>query len=60
MTMPYGIRTAVRTTPLPTSVRCMTSASARPSTNSIDTETTVMPSVTASAVHQYRSVRIVR
>jgi hypothetical protein len=57
--MPYGMSTAVRTRPLPTSVRCITSASVRPSTNSIDTETTVIASVTASAVHQYRSVRIV-
>ena len=57
--MPYGMSTAVRTRPLPTSVRCITSASVRPSTNSIDTETTVIASVTASAVHQYRSVKIV-
>ena len=59
MTMPYGIRTAVRTRPLPKIVRCITSASAMPSTNSIATETTVMASVTANAVHQYRSVRMV-
>jgi hypothetical protein len=40
-------------------VRCMTSASAMPSTNSMATETMVMPSVTTNAVHQYRSVRMV-
>ena len=50
--MPYGIRTAVRTAPLPKIVRCITSASAIPSTNSMATETTVMASVTANAVHQ--------
>ena len=50
--MPYGISTAVRTTPLPKMVRCITSASARPSTNSMDTETTVIARVTANAVHQ--------
>jgi hypothetical protein len=57
--MPYGISAAVRTTPLPTRVWCITSANARPSANSIDTETAVIPSVTASAVHQYRSVKTV-
>ena len=44
---------------LPIRVRCIASASARPSTNSIDTEATVIANVTASAVHQYRSVRMV-
>ena len=57
--MPYGMSTAVRTRPLPIRVRCIASASARPSTNSMDTEATVIANVTASAVHQYRSVRIV-
>ena len=57
--MPYGMSTAVRTRPLPISVRCIASASARPSTNSMNTEATVIDNVTASAVHQYRSVRIV-
>ena len=59
MTMPYGIRIAVRTTPLPKMVRCITSASAMPSTNSMATETMVMASVTTNAVHQYRSVSMV-
>jgi hypothetical protein len=59
VTMPYGMSTAVRTRPLPISVRCITNASARPSTNSMDTETAVIANVTASAVHQYRSVKIV-
>ncbi len=57
--MPYGIRIAVRTTPLPKMVRCITNASAIPSTNSIVTEMTVITSVTTSAVHQYRSVSTV-
>jgi hypothetical protein len=57
--MPYGMRIAVRTTPLPKMVRCITSANAIPSTNSIATETTVIASVTANAVHQYRSVSTV-
>lgn len=57
--MPYGMSTAVRTNPLPISVRCITRASANPKTNSIVTETAVIASVTASAVHQYRSIRIV-
>ena len=59
MTMPYGIRIAVRTTPLPKMVRCMTRASAMPSANSIATEITVITRVTTNAVHQYRSVRMV-
>ncbi len=59
MTIPYGIRIAVRTTPRPKMVRCMTSASARPRTNSIATEMTVMARVTKNAVHQYLSVRMV-
>jgi hypothetical protein len=57
--MPYGMRTTVRTTPRPKIVRCMTSASAIPSTNSIATEMMVIASVTRNAVHQYRSVRMV-
>jgi hypothetical protein len=40
-------------------VRCITSASARPRTNSMATEITVMISVTKSAVHQYLSDRMV-
>ena len=59
MTIPYGIRIAVRTTPLATIVRCITRASAMPSTNSIATDTTVITSVTTKAVHQYRSVSTV-
>ena len=50
--MPYGIRIAVRTAPRPKIVRCITSANAMPSTNSIATEMTVIASVTANAVHQ--------
>ncbi|SKZ14680.1 Uncharacterised protein [Mycobacteroides abscessus subsp. abscessus] len=50
--MPYGISTTVRITPRPKMVRCITIAIAMPSTNSMTTETTVMPSVTKKAVHQ--------
>ena len=57
--MPYGTRIAVRTTPLPKIVRCMTNANAMPSTNSMATDTTVMAKVTKNAVHQSLSVRIV-
>jgi hypothetical protein len=59
VTIPYGIRIAVRTKPFPKMVRCITSASAMPRTNSIATDTTVIPSVTAKAVHQYLSVSTV-
>jgi len=59
VTIPYGIRIAVRTRPLPKMVRCITRASARPRTNSIATEMTVMMVVTKNAVHQYLSVRMV-
>ena len=59
MTIPYGIRIAVRTTPFPKMVRCITRARAMPSTNSIATDTTVIASVTTKAVHQYLSVSTV-
>ena len=59
MTIPYGMRIAVRTTPLPKMVRCMTNARAMPSTNSMATEITVITAVMTNAVHQYLSVRIV-
>ncbi len=51
--MPYGISDAVRTSPRPTSVRYMTSASAMPRTSSIATDTTVRNIVVPNAVHQY-------
>ncbi len=54
--MPYGISTTVRTMPLPTIVRCMTRAIARPSTNSIATETRVTSEVTMKACHQNPSL----
>ncbi len=54
--MPYGISVTVRTRPRPTSVRCMISANAMPSTNSMATDTTVMSIVTPNAVHQYELV----
>jgi hypothetical protein len=53
VTMPYGISTTVRVSPRPRIVRCMISASARPSTNSIATETTVISNVMPNALHQY-------
>ena len=43
----------VRTVPRPTSVRCINSARAIPSTNSMATETTVMMSVTQNACQKY-------
>ena len=45
VTMPYGIRTDVRTAPRPKIARCMTRASSMPSTSSIATEITVMITV---------------
>ncbi len=52
VTMPYGIRMAVRTVPRAKIVRCMTRASAKPSTSSTATDTTVISSVTQNACHQ--------
>ena len=52
VTIPYGISTAVRTMPRPKIVRCITIASAMPSTSSMATETTVMITVTPNACHQ--------
>ena len=49
----------VRTRPLPTSVRCMISASTMPSTSSMITDTTVMPTVTPSACHHNPSLSTV-
>ncbi|SIM05748.1 Uncharacterised protein [Mycobacteroides abscessus subsp. abscessus] len=57
--MPYGISTAVRTTPRPKMVRCITNARANPSTSSMSTEITVITSVTTRALHQYLSLRTV-
>ena len=56
MTIPYGIRAAVRTVFRPKIVRCMSSASSMPRTSSMATEKTVMISVTISACHQYGEV----
>lgn len=52
MTMPYGTRTDVRTTPRQKIVRCITRASPMPRTSSIVTDTAVMNSVTQKASHQ--------
>ncbi len=52
VTMPYGMSATVRTSPRPTSVRCMISARPMPSTNSIATDTTVRNIVVPNAVHQ--------
>ena len=53
MTIPYGMRAAVRTVFRPKIVLCISSASSMPRTSSIATDTTVMISVTTSACHQY-------
>ena len=57
VTMPYGISTEVRTSPRAKIVRCMTKATAKPSTSSIVTETTVITTVTPKACH-HRPVEV--
>jgi hypothetical protein len=59
VTIPYGIRTDVRTTPRPKIALCMTSAIAIPSTSSIETEITVMNRVLKTSVHQRLEVSTV-
>ena len=55
----YGMRIAARITGrIACSAFIITSASAKPRTSSTDTVTTVMSRVTASDVHQIRSVRM--
>ena len=46
----------MRTVPRPKIVRCITMASAMPSTSSMATETTVMITVFQKASHQYGEV----
>ena len=52
VTIPYGIRTEVRTTPRPKIARCMTSAIVMPSVSSIETEITLRKTVLKTSVHQ--------
>ena len=51
VTIPYGIRTEVRTTPRPKIARCMTSAMSIPSVSSIATEMTVTNRVLKTSCH---------
>ena len=51
VTIPYGISTAVRTSPRPNSARCMTSARTMPSTSSMATEMTVTSVVLKTSCH---------
>ena len=57
VTMPYGISTAVRTSPRPKIARCMTSATTMPMTSSIATETTAMNVVLNTPCHHKSDVR---
>ena len=49
--IPYGMRIDARTIPRPKSARCMTTASAIPSTSSIATEITVKSTVVLKSSH---------
>ena len=49
--IPYGMRIDARTIPRPNSARCMTTASAIPSTSSIATEITVKSTVVLKSSH---------
>src|SRR3954447_7411426 len=51
VTIPYGIRIAVRTGPRPKIARCITSAISIPSTSSIATDDTVMITVLSTSSH---------
>ena len=55
--IPYGTRIVVRTSPRPTSARCITRASAMPITNSIATEITVISTVVSRSVHHLFDVK---
>ena len=60
VTMPYGIRIAVRSGPRPRTMRSITKANQNPSTSSTATVTTVMASVVTKSFHHSGSVRITR
>ncbi len=59
VTMPYGIRMAVRITPRAKMMRCITMANANPITSSTATVTTMMITVFQVSCQNSESVRTV-